>query len=106
MGRVGLYGRPRGLCSGGAVDGTRASTMPHERAAIKAPTQPYTAPAPTDGDGLFLRLMRTVTMLSQTILSTWIKWSRHQQKKLAQDAVGARRWGRVGWAFMVARVGG
>ncbi len=74
----------------GAVDGTRACTMPHERAAIKAPAQPYTTPAPTDGDGLFLRLMRTAAMPSQTILSAWIKWSRHQPKKLAQDAVGAK----------------
>jgi hypothetical protein len=43
MGRVGLYGRP--------------FTGQGTRAAIKAPTHPYTAPAPTDADELFLRLM-------------------------------------------------
>ncbi len=60
MGGVGLYGRPLlGLLghqtrsrSMKPVHGTRAT-----RAAIKAPTQPNTTPAPTDGDELFLRLM-------------------------------------------------
>ncbi len=37
----------------GAVDGTRACTMPHERAAIKAPAQPYTTPAPTESWATF-----------------------------------------------------
>jgi hypothetical protein len=60
-GRVGLYGRPlMGFVFPSVIrrwnKGYAGHTVP-QTASIKAPTPPYTATAPTDVDGFFLKLM-------------------------------------------------
>ncbi len=74
MGGVGLYGRPPGgyvariACVSGGD--SRWNTNVYDTPRAGGHKGPYTTPAPTDGDGLFLRLMRIGRPQGSPLLGT------------------------------------